>query len=218
MKVAICISGEPRFFKEGYISLKKNILDHNDCDIFLQTYEGPDTEEIINTYKPVNTVIDKRIKDFHITFFSKFNRAPETNVENMFWMFRNIKKSIELVGSDYDLIIRTRSDLIYQKPLILSRLDAKIVHIPSGGDWRKGIFDMFAISNVDNMRHYANVFDKLNSYIRLGVKAHPETLLKYHLLHGGHNFLKIIRFDFNIELMRLTNGVIVTHLANKIQV
>ena len=217
MKIAICISGESRFYNEGYLSLKKNILNHNDCDIYLQTYEGAYINDVINLYKPVNSIIDKPIKDFHITSFSQLNCYPETNIENMFWMFRNIKRSIELVGSGYDLIIRTRSDLIYQKPLILGRLDPQVVYIPKGGDWRGGIFDMFAISTADNMRYYANVFDRLNSYIESGVMAHPETLLNHHLLHGGHDFLKIMRFDFTIDLMRSKNGVIITYAANKIE-
>jgi len=217
MKIAICISGKSRFFEEGYSSLEKNILSHNNCDIFMQAYDGPSIENIIKLYKPVKCIIDKPIKDFHITHHAQLNCYPETNIENMFWMFRNIKRSIELVGSNYDLIIRARTDLSYQKPLKLTRLDPHSVYVPKGGDWRGGIFDMFAISTLDNMRFYANCFDMLNKYIESGVKAHPETLLCHHLFQGFLcDYFKVLRFDFNIKLMRSKNGAIITDVANKI--
>ncbi len=46
MKLACCISGQPRCFKSAYKSLKENILDHFDCDIFISTWSKEETLEL----------------------------------------------------------------------------------------------------------------------------------------------------------------------------
>ena len=40
MKIALCISGAPRQFKTCYPTLKKSILDHYECDIFISTWKS----------------------------------------------------------------------------------------------------------------------------------------------------------------------------------
>ena len=44
MKIAICISGQPRNFKHSYISLKKYFLDKYDCDIYFHSWKTPTFE------------------------------------------------------------------------------------------------------------------------------------------------------------------------------
>ena len=42
MKVAVCLSGQPRFFSQTFPYLKKNILDKFDCDVFLHAWHNPE--------------------------------------------------------------------------------------------------------------------------------------------------------------------------------
>ena len=42
MKVALCLSGQPRVVEVGYQKLKATILDNNDVDIFIHTWFDPD--------------------------------------------------------------------------------------------------------------------------------------------------------------------------------
>ena len=60
-KIAICLSGYLRTFKECYPSILKNVIQDNDCDIFIHTYDKiglskgwikPDTGEILT--EPLN--------------------------------------------------------------------------------------------------------------------------------------------------------------------
>jgi hypothetical protein len=47
MKIAICFSGEPRFVKECYESINKNLIDpnkHHDIDFFVHTWYSPEIE------------------------------------------------------------------------------------------------------------------------------------------------------------------------------
>ena len=42
MKVALCLSGQPRVVEVGYQKLKASILDNNDVDVFIHTWFDPD--------------------------------------------------------------------------------------------------------------------------------------------------------------------------------
>jgi hypothetical protein len=108
MKIALCLSGQPRFFKTSYTLLKKYILDSYDCDLFIDTWninihesveglyrykdEGS-LEELYNIYKPrifkVES-LDEKIEEISFNFekkvlskdFQKLNwpsHIPSTN-------------------------------------------------------------------------------------------------------------------------------------------
>ena len=47
MKVAVCISGQPRNYKKGFLELKKWFLDKYDCDVYIHTWY--DTKAIFET-------------------------------------------------------------------------------------------------------------------------------------------------------------------------
>ena len=50
MKVALCLSGQPRVVEVGYHKLKDALLDHNDVDVFIHTWFDADnlsTESVI---------------------------------------------------------------------------------------------------------------------------------------------------------------------------
>lgn len=47
MKIAICLSGQPRFFKSSYVLLKKYILDLYDCDLFIDTWKFNEIKESV---------------------------------------------------------------------------------------------------------------------------------------------------------------------------
>jgi hypothetical protein len=48
MRVAVCISGELRTYKENYESLKKNILDPYDADVFLSSWNTTSAQDKYN--------------------------------------------------------------------------------------------------------------------------------------------------------------------------
>ena len=44
MKIAICISGQARNFKQSYNGLKSYFLDKYDCDVYFHTWKTPNFE------------------------------------------------------------------------------------------------------------------------------------------------------------------------------
>jgi len=134
MKFAICISGFMRNFRETISSLKRNILDHLSCDIYLSTWnvvgntyyknsspyqwKKPTEEMITNdiieeTYKPW-------LKEYKITPVEDFDSIlPEwlkscvasRRLAGMYfhiWQANELKKAS---GIDYPITIRYRPDL-----------------------------------------------------------------------------------------------------------
>jgi len=202
MKIAICISGQPRFTGLGLYSLNEVFLKKYNCDIFVQTYNTEDGLQFIRTVQPKRYRLDHpNDTDIQISKYASINKAAETNVLTMYLMYRNIKNCMDLIDAEYNLVIRTRSDLLYGSPLDLSKVNPDSIYIPQGGDWRGGVFDMFAISGIHGMSYYSSIFSKLNEYVERGVHAHPEILMRYHLMFNQHNF-SLVRFPWDIKVIR----------------
>ena len=80
MKIAICISGQPRNFKQSYPSLKTHFLDKHDCDIYFHSWKTPsfestnfgdgthkyqleeeDYNKLVELYQPKNYILEQPI-------------------------------------------------------------------------------------------------------------------------------------------------------------
>ena len=79
MKVALCLSGQPRVVEVGYHKLRASILDHNDVDVFIHTWFDKDNlstesvipgreghqldpgaiDKLIEIYQPKRILVDK---------------------------------------------------------------------------------------------------------------------------------------------------------------
>lgn len=131
-------------------------------------------------------------------------------------MWRNIFKSVNLIAGTYDAVIRTRWDVIYPEPLRLDGAKFDTYWIPRGEDHRRGICDILAISSQSNMKYYASLHEKLVQYVDGGVIAHPEILLKHHLLFQSDRISTVTRFDYPLHLIRGTNPRLKLHPANPV--
>lgn len=122
MKIAICIVGNPRSFKRTFSSFKENLLKNINADIFIHTFENTGqersdvtvdgtTSEYINLYKPNLNKVDKIHFDFQ-------------HLNNMEPYFRSCYEVVKLVENyeeqynfKYDILIKTRADILYLEPL-----------------------------------------------------------------------------------------------------
>lgn len=197
MKIAIILSGQLRNFDECYASFKTNILDHNVCDIYLQTYISEDYGRAIQLYQPFKTILEQPDQDFTVAELCKCSIHNGAN-GSMYWMHKNNKSVFSIVKKNwYDCVVRTRYDVTYSAPIEFNKFDMDNINIPAGGNWLGGINDLFVFSSYDNMSKYCNLIDYINEYVNNGVMCHAETLLKYHLVS---NSLNINRFEFELIL------------------
>jgi hypothetical protein len=217
MKVAVLLSGKFRNSYEEYKSIKKNLIDKYNADIFINyIYDNTidiNPIELINLYNPKNiqfTQLPNTVIDM-VDMVSNYSKADESNTLSIFSMWYGIKKTNELKVNyelennfKYDVVIRARFDTE-----ILNKVELKLVQnsifIPIGSDHRGGYNDLFAYGSSNTMDYYCSTFDNLIQYIIDGELIHPECLLRYHL--DKHNFT-FIRTNIPLKLRgRLVNEV-----------
>ncbi|EOV2506468.1 capsular biosynthesis protein [Campylobacter jejuni] len=148
-RVAVLFYGHARTFKQTYDSFKKNILDVNkeiDIDIFIHTWDElehldlrhqykkdlriagkPLTQEDINflknKYKPLKIKIDKQLtfSESQINYIKKkgFNEKSYIANYNISYSISEFNRLKNMSQNKYDLIIMTRLDIMFLKPLKL---------------------------------------------------------------------------------------------------
>ncbi|EAH6056539.1 capsular biosynthesis protein [Campylobacter jejuni] len=148
-RVVVLFYGHARTFKQTYDSFKKNILDVNkeiDIDIFIHTWDElehldlrhqykkdlriagkPLTQEDINflknKYKPLKIKIDKQLtfSESQINYIKKkgFNEKSYIANYNISYSISESNRLKNMSQNKYDLIIMTRLDIMFLKPLKL---------------------------------------------------------------------------------------------------
>ena len=159
MKVAVCISGQPRNYEQGYYELKKWFLDRYDCDVYLHSWKetniplngghGNDnspsgnysfTEEdyskILELYNPHSYFFQKPIP-FDNTGIKGHLEYKLGNLLSGYYSIYACNKLLQDSNTHYDLVIRTRFDLQFTDYISpeclflkdLSRLDLSKVNV-----------------------------------------------------------------------------------------
>lgn len=218
MKVAILISGQPRNFHQGYEELKRAYLDRYECDIFLHTWkdntftatqffhdrpvnqynleEGWE-EELLELYQPLKATFEPPQTFDNNNIIDPVWRQPLQNTKSMFY---SIHQAFNLTTPEYDVYIRTRFDLRYEKATLeLESLNTNKLHLwnwdtdPRVKD--RGYYDVFAIGSYDTIGIYSNVFPRLDWYLNYDIAykqflegdsgLRNEYLLRWHLTNSG---------------------------------
>ena len=132
MKIAICISGLPSSYKEGFKELKKWFLSRYDCDVYIHTWKDTTTkfksshnftktryynfteedyQNIIDLYQPKSYNFQKPIP-FDINEITGINLGYKlNNILSAALSAQSCFNLLEESKIDYDLIIRYRFDL-----------------------------------------------------------------------------------------------------------
>lgn len=189
MKVAICISGQPRNFRKSFESLKKNYIDRYDCDIFYHTWEDSqfnstnfgsgsikytmsenDYLDLVKIYNPVVFKTDRPIVFDDNNIICPIWRFPLNSILSMAYSAYRSFELCKLHNKNYDVVIRSRFDLNYDKISInLDKIDLNMIHVPK---WytdervrHRGYNDILMIGNYRNMETLSKLFSKIFYYI-----------------------------------------------------
>ena len=140
----------PLDWRVCYKSLLENVIKYfDDYDIYFQTYDSADINELIKTYNP------KKYINYPLNEFNKHNQG------------RNISKLLELVDDieKYDLIFVTRFDILYK--ISINNWAIKENHInfffrhPNGR--RSDIVFLFNNKNIDEFKSVFNTAKQFES-------------------------------------------------------
>ena len=150
MRVAICISGQPRDIEIGVEQVMNNIINSNtdlDFDVFAHawisssgepwdtaqdqqrslvgTQDGDPSDKILLFLKPKLWLFEDQINFENYTkFFNSHPAAKQASLASNFYSVyaaNNMKKQYEIMnGFVYDYVIRMRYDLFFNKPINIS--------------------------------------------------------------------------------------------------
>jgi hypothetical protein len=157
--VALLLPGISRSAKLCYESLKNNILDIYNVDIFIHTYEQSNIsvderhvehensyEELINLFNPKEIVVEDYFK-IRPKLKEKLNNISSiTAVHPMRCVssFYKIEKCFNLLEkyniNKYDFFIRSRMDILYEEKLFFNIIKSGEVYIPKPST-KKTVFE-----------------------------------------------------------------------------
>jgi len=134
MKVAVCVSGQPRNYEQGYHELKKWFLDKYDCDVYLHTWKDVnspmtgghkfaptlveykftenDYDKILELYQPKDSFLQHPIP-FDTTNIEGHLGYRLHNMLSGYYSVYACNKLLQDSGKQYDIVIRTRFDLAF---------------------------------------------------------------------------------------------------------
>jgi hypothetical protein len=195
MRVALCISGQPRNVYRGF----ENILQNMKFDFEVFVHSWWDNKSNQNTFKKilydgredevseivdndwigklygsfnVNKVLIEKQKHFDIPEVFEKRKLKFTHTfgvySSLYSVYRcnKLKRNFELDnGFTYDWVIRTRPDFGLSEPLTLDGLDESIIYAPNDNSHNYGFSDQFAIGSSKNMDVYSGVFPIIENVI-----------------------------------------------------
>lgn len=211
-EIALCLSGHMRTYQSCANNLYEKLLNKNNCDIFIHTWEDKKTNwnDVVKLYNPKNICIEQQ-KQFIDKFPRDYN-TPHGIINNTFRisMFYKIYKCNELkieyenfLNKQYKYVIRTRPDIVLSRSLNVNDLDPNILYIPTIGHdvW---LDDKFAISSSKNIDLYSSIFLRMDDIYNQEGLLHPESILKQHCEKFN---LPILQLSTKAGLLRSNNEV-----------
>lgn len=203
MKLALCLSGQPRSLKRAFNYINHNLLSCNDVDVFIHTWKPEDYDsfcrlyaEIQRFYKPKKFIISDPIANVGQNIIVPNESHPAHGVVSMFY---SIMKSNDLriqheleTGTSYDYVIRSRFDFALNVAINYHTLKRDKLYISKDVEEGNSLFnDQFAIASPNLMNVYASTF--LNAQV----------LYEDGVDFCAHSLLEEMMKRFNINCVRL---------------
>lgn len=190
MKIALCLSGQPRAFNQGYEFVYKNLLEDNDVTVFIHTWQSPEAHEAIMKYKARTWQIDPALTND----LSKYTNVPPPQPNwkvkdparatwNQLYgvmICNSLKSEFELLyDMKFDWVVRSRFDFAINVKIPFAELDNSKLYIPNCRQVPNRDFgnDQFAFSSSENMDKYADTYTHLDRFYESGVQMMCEDMM-----------------------------------------
>jgi hypothetical protein len=230
MKSALCLSGQPKGLLECSDSIIKNIIEPNNCDVFIHTWWNPNDvgklyrnsrpefkskvladlpDKLTQIYKPQSMIIEEQVQFPYWVADSKYQPGDKGFVfaiQSMFYSIKmsNLLKSIyeNQLNQKYDYVMRSRFDLYYHEPILFDFLPIdQITTKNSCTHTNYCVADHWAVSSSENMDIYANTFNNIYKMYSEGIIWCGELFLGKQLL--DHK-LTVNNLDIRYDLLEKT--------------
>lgn len=235
MKIALCLQGlstgkndkgNPVSFTKSLKSIQNNIINLNNVDVFIHTWNtDPNSKKIIlEEYKPIKSLFQSQIF-FNLPIHLKhlFPENAEGNLNPM--KYHSIKsrwysqmKSIELKEQyekennfTYDFVMISRFDCFYKTFINFKQLDPNRFYVSHWEHNRGGGFlDYWFISGSSNMNKFSSLYCYIDNYLNSGVEPSNHILSKHHVfktlnLKNNISYILTPRKDFELNRFHFIN-------------
>ena len=192
MKIALCISGQPRMWEKGFEYHYENIIKDNDVTVFLHSWEMPADQmqaisEKYNAYSFItshNLTVDLskytntpppspnwKVKDGRMSTYAQLYAIKECMQTK-----RDYEKYTDM---KFDWVVRSRFDFAINVRIPFEELDSSKLHIPNCRRTSNRDFgsDQFAFSSSDNMDKYADAYNYIDTLYASGVRYMMEDFM-----------------------------------------
>lgn len=203
MKIALCLSGQPRSFEKAHAYLDRNLLSVYDVDVFFHSWKSKDInrqaliyERLHRLYKPIHGFFDTELpKDTNSDMIVPNSSHPANFCTSMFYSIyraNDFRVRHELLtGKKYDFVIRSRFDLALNTIIDFSQLQRKVVYVSKDSEEPSLLNDQFAIADSDTMNVYASTFLNLRQLYDSGTPLCGHEMLQENLLRWNIHISKI---------------------------
>lgn len=163
MRIAVCLSGQPRSVAKVWHSLYQNLVRPLECDVFIHTSEPYQVEDDFWTkIRPKKYSVEPQFPfpEQEAALREKYFCVASLN--SYLQQIHGYRRAWELKEEPYDLVIRTRPDLEYLRPITLDMFDPEKINIlPRAIDPKREQCgtDVFFIGPDHLMKEVFNVFD-----------------------------------------------------------
>ena len=207
IKIALCLSGEPRSSMASFPYVYEAFLKDNeiyDVEVYCHSWKG---FRALDLYKPKNLKIEPINEPLFIdNILDNIQKYPTklltlksisdgftsntSLLKNSILMLSSIKKSFDLIQEPYDVYIRCRYDIFFRSkfwlfPILNDLINNKYdMFIPLRYAYKptpNNYNDQISIGNYSSMEIYANLIDNLNTLVNNTDEWNPEVWLKYWL-------------------------------------
>jgi hypothetical protein len=227
MRIAFCISGQPRNLKDVSVLWKSlyvpNARHHIDTFAWFwssDTYPAEYTKRHLPNLLPTRIAIEPELEQLVHEGQHWWRRSSINSMTYAILQANDLRRSFETeTGARYDCVVRLRSDINFLTPIPFSDLplESGCVYLPrpegDGYSWN-GLCDWFAYGRPEAMDHYSGWYDSLSVWIRRGLHtAHsvlhgfygvPERMLLHHLSEGNLESVGIIG-EIGVKNWRFAN-------------
>lgn len=196
MKIALCLSGQPRSYKQAHSYVKKNLLDVYDVHVYAHAWRPFFSrlmfyEDVQHLYQPVQFVMEESLPAETNSDLPVPNASHPANFcTSMFYSIHRADnyriRTETAINQKYDFVVRSRYDLALNKVIDFSALKPGILYTSKDTDGPNPLLnDQFAIADPDTMAIYSSTFLFLRWHASRGVSLCGHAMLEAQLQHFG---------------------------------
>lgn len=232
MKIAICLSGAPRFKHNGMFRFLNSLKGFDQADFFIRTWKsnefGNTADEFVN-YLKSNGLDDKKynFKVVEVLEENYENAPPKIgplnlidsaiNLLPMWWgivkCYELYKTYVERTNEKYDLVLRMRTDSPSDREIDLSLYTDPNKMYAGGHHIHNCTFtDSFLFGTPRMYEKFIGYWDALDYYVRTQDSVHPENSIREYFDRSGIQYEVIPAFvhperDYDEYSVRVKNEI-----------